>query len=66
MRPIYLRLYETEETLVAGAEVPGFTGKELNVVAEPWRLVASVNGKRRARSRRRRNFHPPRRGRTHP
>jgi hypothetical protein len=25
MRPIYLRLYETEETLIAKAEVPGST-----------------------------------------
>jgi HSP20 family protein len=37
MRPIYLKLYETEEALVARAEVPGFTEKELNIVAEPWR-----------------------------
>jgi HSP20 family molecular chaperone IbpA len=44
MRPIYLKLYETEETLVARAEVPGFTEKEINVVAEPWRLV--ITGKR--------------------
>lgn len=44
MRPIYLKLYETEETLVARAEVPGFTEKELNIVAEPWRLI--ITGKR--------------------
>src|SRR5580704_15422253 len=39
MRPIYLRLYETEETLIARAEVPGYSEKELNVICEPWRLV---------------------------
>jgi HSP20 family protein len=44
MRPIYLRLYETEETLIAKAEVPGYTEKELNVICEPWRLV--ITGKR--------------------
>jgi HSP20 family molecular chaperone IbpA len=44
MRPIYLKLYETEEALVARAEVPGFTEKELHIVAEPWRLV--IAGKR--------------------
>jgi HSP20 family protein len=44
MRPTYLKLYETEETLVARAEVPGFTEKELNIVAEPWRLI--ITGKR--------------------
>jgi HSP20 family protein len=44
MRPIYLKLYETEETLVARAEVPGFTEKELNIVAEPWGLI--ITGKR--------------------
>jgi HSP20 family molecular chaperone IbpA len=43
-RPIYLKLYETGETLVARAEVPGFTETELNIVAEPWRLV--ITGKR--------------------
>jgi len=58
MKPIYLKLYETEETLVARAEVPGFTEKELNIVAEPWRLI--ITGKREwkeeARSRKRRSF----------
>jgi HSP20 family protein len=44
LRPIFLKLYETEETLVARAEVPGFTEKELNIVAEPWRLI--ITGKR--------------------
>ncbi|HEY2458030.1 MAG TPA: Hsp20/alpha crystallin family protein [Candidatus Acidoferrum sp.] len=39
LRPVYLRLYETEETLIAKAEVPGYTEKELNVICEPWRLV---------------------------
>jgi HSP20 family molecular chaperone IbpA len=29
---------------MARAEVPGFTEKELNIVAEPWRLV--ITGKR--------------------
>lgn len=31
-RPIYLKLYEIEEALVARAEVPGFTEKELHIV----------------------------------
>jgi HSP20 family molecular chaperone IbpA len=44
IRPIYLKLNETGEILVARAEVPGFTEKELNIVAEPWRLV--ITGKR--------------------
>jgi HSP20 family molecular chaperone IbpA len=44
MRPNYLKLYKTEGALVARAEVPGFTEKELNIVAEPWRLV--IAGKR--------------------
>ena len=44
MRPIYLKLYETEENLVVRAEVPGFTEKELNIVCEPWRVV--VTGKK--------------------
>jgi HSP20 family protein len=44
MRPVYLKLYETEEALVARVEVPGFTEKELNIVAEPWRLV--ITGKK--------------------
>lgn len=44
VRPIYLKLYETEETLVARAEVPGFTERELNIVAESWRLI--IAGKR--------------------
>lgn len=44
MRPIYLKLYETDEALVARAEVPGFTEKELSIVAEPRRPV--IIGKR--------------------
>jgi HSP20 family protein len=44
MRPIHMKLYETEETLMVRAEVPGFTEKELNVVCEPWRLV--ITGKK--------------------
>jgi HSP20 family molecular chaperone IbpA len=43
-RPIYLKLYETGRTLVARAEMPGFTEKEVNIVAEPWPLV--ITGKR--------------------
>jgi len=41
-RPIYLKLYETEEALVARAEVPGFTEKELNITVEPWRLTITA------------------------
>jgi HSP20 family protein len=47
MRPIFLKLYETEENLVVRAEVPGFTEKELNVACEPWRLV--ISGKKEFR-----------------
>jgi len=47
MRPIFLKLYETEENLVVRAEVPGFTEKELNVACEPWRLV--ITGKKEVR-----------------
>src|SRR5215472_16545812 len=43
-RPVFLKLYETEETLVVRSEVPGYTEKELNVVCEPWRLV--ITGKK--------------------
>jgi HSP20 family molecular chaperone IbpA len=37
MRPLYLKLYETEEALVAGAEVPGFTKMELNIRTGSWK-----------------------------
>jgi HSP20 family molecular chaperone IbpA len=43
-RPVNLKLYETEVALVVRAEVPGFTEKELDVKAEPWRLV--ITGKK--------------------
>ena len=43
-RPVNLKLYETEEALMARAEVPGFTEKELDVHVEPWRLV--ITGKK--------------------
>jgi HSP20 family protein len=38
-KPIFLKLYETEDTLVVRAEVPGFTEKELNITCEPWRVA---------------------------
>ena len=41
LRPLFLKLYETEESLVVRAEVPGYTEKELNITCEPWRLVIS-------------------------
>lgn len=44
LRPIFLKLYETDDNLVVRAEVPGFTEKELNVACEPWRLV--ITGKK--------------------
>lgn len=47
LRPIFLKLYETEENLVVRAEVPGFTEKELNVACEPWRLA--ITGKKEIR-----------------
>ena len=46
-RPILLKLYETEESLIARAEVPGFTERELNIVCEPWRVV--ITGKKEYR-----------------
>ena len=47
LRPVYLKLYEIEETIIARAEVPGFTEKELNVICEPWRLV--ITGRKEIR-----------------
>ena len=44
LRPLFLKLYETEENLVVRAEVPGYTEKELNITCEPWRL--SINGRK--------------------
>lgn len=44
LRPIFPKLYETEDTLVVRAEVPGYTEKELNLACEPWRLV--ITGKK--------------------
>ena len=46
-RPILLKLFETEDTLIVRAEVPGFTEKELNIVCEPWRVI--VSGKKEVR-----------------
>lgn len=42
LRPIFLKMYETEENLVVRAEVPGFTEKDLNIACEPWRLVITA------------------------
>jgi len=47
LRPIFLKLYETEESLVVRAEVPGYTEKELTITCEPWRLV--ITGKKECR-----------------
>ncbi len=44
VRPVYLKLYETDEALMARAEVPGFTEKELDINVEPWRLT--ITGKK--------------------
>lgn len=38
-RPVYLKLYETPEALILRAEVPGFTEKDLEINAEPWRIT---------------------------
>ena len=46
-RPIFLKLYETEENLIVRAEVPGFTEKELNINCEPWRVA--ITGKKEVR-----------------
>jgi HSP20 family molecular chaperone IbpA len=64
MKPVYLKLYETEQALVARAEVSGFTEKDLNIVAEPCRLVIAENGngRKKARSKRRKSFRPTRTG----
>ena len=47
LRPIFLKLYETEENLVVRAEVPGYTEKELTITCEPWSLV--IAGKKEYR-----------------
>jgi HSP20 family molecular chaperone IbpA len=44
LRPLFLKLFETEENLVVRAEVPGYTENELNIMCEPWRLV--ITGKK--------------------
>jgi HSP20 family protein len=44
LRPMFLKLYETEEHLLVRAEVPGYTEKELNILCEPWRIV--ITGKK--------------------
>jgi HSP20 family molecular chaperone IbpA len=64
MKPVYLKLYETEEALVARAEVSGFMEKDLNIVAEPCRLVIAENGngRKKARSKRRKSFRATRTG----
>ena len=38
-RPVHLKLYETDDAVMARAEVPGFTEKELDINVEPWRLI---------------------------
>jgi HSP20 family protein len=43
-RPLFFRLYETEENLVVRAEVPGYTERDLNIMCEPGRLV--ITGKK--------------------
>jgi HSP20 family molecular chaperone IbpA len=47
MRPVYLKLYETEEAQVARAEVPGFTEKELHILrtVAPGHRPANGNGR---------------------
>ncbi|HTP69038.1 MAG TPA: Hsp20/alpha crystallin family protein [Dongiaceae bacterium] len=44
LRPLFLKLYETEENLIVRAEVPGYTDRELNITCEPWRLT--ITGKK--------------------
>ena|SRR5215472_17494507 len=60
LRPMFLKLYETEENLMVRAEVPGYTEKELNISCQPWRMV--ITGKKeikeRSRPTRRRNWPP--------
>ena len=41
LHPVHLEITETEDTLTAHAEVPGFEAKDLEVSAEPWRIVIS-------------------------
>ena len=44
LRPMFLKLYETEENLMVRAEVPGYMEKELNISCAPWRMV--ITGKK--------------------
>ena len=39
-RPVFLKLYETEENLVVRAEVPGYTEKELTITCEPCLVIS--------------------------
>ena len=43
-RPVHLKLYETHEAVIARAEVPGFTEKELDISVEPGRVI--ITGKK--------------------
>ena len=43
-RPVNLKLYETEDALLARAEVPGFSENELDIQVEPWGLT--IKGKK--------------------
>jgi len=46
LHPVHLEITETDDTLVARAEVPGFTSKELTIDLEPRRLT--ITGKHEA------------------
>jgi HSP20 family protein len=41
LHPIHLEINETDDTLTAHAEVPGFEAKELEVSVEPQRITIS-------------------------
>jgi HSP20 family protein len=48
LNPVPLELYETDTELAVRAEVPGFSEKELEIVAEPGRLF--ITGKSEKKS----------------
>jgi HSP20 family protein len=52
-RPVYLKLFETDEAIMARAEVPGFTEKELDINVEPWRLT--ITGKKEFKEEKKEN-----------
>ncbi len=50
LHPVHLEITETDNTLTARAEVPGFEAKDLEVSAEPRRIT--ISGKRESAEKR--------------